>query len=400
MAGQLDQQLGTGQVLTRLDYYLLGRLIILFLFFTLVLAGVFWINIVVRLLEHVLPSFDDLFPLLTYFALYLPNAVITIMPLSAFASATYLTYRIIANNELTAIQATTGFSTLRFLRPYMLHALILMIISSLFTHIFTPASRYVTDEFDHRVIDVFNLSNIRTGEYLFPVEGVAIFIEDIEVETGEGEAETVIGTEYFSNVFIHDSRKEEYSYSIFASKTYLLEIGEQFLAVLIDGHTEKLEHATRVLSKLNFDKSIFRISLSSSTDIPRDSTLDQISSLQLIDPDAFDPPLTENELKRARFVLNERLNDSMVVAMIVLFGAVAVYNIGMIARGRNLSVLFAILVVVICYILGEYGVSYVERQTGLWIFNYTTTAALAVATVGSLILPARLLQRFGYLESR
>ena len=185
-------------------------MIIQFLFFTLVLTAVFWINTVGKLIEIVLPSIDELLPLMTYFSLFLPKAATTIMPVSAFAAVTYITFRLIVNGEMAAIQATAGFSILRFLRPYLVFSLLLFLLASAFTHILTPASRTATETLDRHVIEVFNLSNIRTGEFLFPIDGVAIFIESVSIENPDdtdGDEET----RTFENVFIHDRRSGQYT---------------------------------------------------------------------------------------------------------------------------------------------------------------------------------------------
>jgi len=385
--------------LTRLDFYLLGRMIILFLFFTLVLAGVFWVNIIGKLMEHALPGFGDLLPLLAYFSLFLPKAVTVIMPVGAFAAVTYLTFRLIVNGELVAIQATAGFSTLRFLRPYFVFTVLLFLLASAFTHIFTPASRTVTESLDRHVIEVFNLSNIRTGEFLFPIDGVAIFIESVNVGDAENaDADVEEGARFFENVFIHDRRSQDHAFSVFAKKAYLLEVGTQYLVVLLDGHTERLNNATREISMLTFDKSILRVTLGSSQRAVRNSSLDQIASPRLLDPDHFDPPLTAEEIKRAVFVLNERINDSLVIALAALFGGAIVYSFGMLAMSRNFALLIAILVVIISYLIGENAVSYVETYGGYWLIAYASSIVLVLATIAGLATPRKYLRHFAFME--
>ncbi|MCY4260928.1 MAG: LptF/LptG family permease [Rhodobacteraceae bacterium] len=385
--------------MTQLDLYLIKRMIIQFLFFTLVLTAVFWINTVGKLIEIVLPSIDELLPLMTYFSLFLPKAATTIMPVSAFAAVTYITFRLIVNGEMAAIQATAGFSILRFLRPYLVFSLLLFLLASAFTHILTPASRTATETLDRHVIEVFNLSNIRTGEFLFPIDGVAIFIESVSIENPDdtdGDEET----RTFENVFIHDRRSGQYTYTIFAEKAYLLEIGTEYLVVLLDGHTERLSVDPQEISVLNFDKSILRVTLGASGNAMRDSSLDQITSRRLLDPEAFDPPLTGDEIERAFFVLNERIGDSLIIALVALFGGAIVYSFGMLAMSRNFSILVAIIIVIISYVVGENAVSYVEFQDGYWLFAYASAAILLFATIGSLIVPRRTLRYFAFMEAR
>ncbi len=392
--------------MTRLDFYLLNRMIILFLFFTLVLSAVFWVNIVGRLMEHALPSFNDLLPLLTYFFLFLPKSVTVIMPISGFAAVTYLTYRLIINGELAAIQATAGFNTLRFLRPYLVFTILLFLLASVFTHLFTPASRTVTESLDRHVIEVFNLSNIRTGEFLFPADGIAIFIESLDVEPlNVGDADSHAGdagsgTRFYENVFIHDRRSADFAYSIFAERAYLLELGEQYLIVLLDGHTERLDNVTRELSLLTFEKSILRVTIGSNRDVVRNASLDQITSYQLLNPDWFDPPLSPAEIKRAFIVLNERTNDSLVIALAAFFGGAIVYSFGMVAMSRNFALLVAILVVITSYIVGESAVSYVETYDGYWLFAYASSFVLVLATLACLVMPRRHLRHLAFLEHR
>ena len=170
--------------------------------------------------------------------------------------------------------------------------------------------------------------------------------------------------------------------------------------MLLDGHTERLSVDPQEISVLNFDKSILRVTLGASGNAMRDSSLDQITSRRLLDPEAFDPPLTGDEIERAFFVLNERIGDSLIIALVALFGGAIVYSFGMLAMSRNFSILVAIIIVIISYVVGENAVSYVEFQDGYWLFAYASAAILLFATIGSLIVPRRTLRYFAFMEAR
>ena len=69
------------------DRYILGQLMVLFGFFSLVLVSVYWINRAVVLFDTLIGSGHSTLVFLEFSVLSLPNVIRTSLPLAEFAAA-------------------------------------------------------------------------------------------------------------------------------------------------------------------------------------------------------------------------------------------------------------------------------------------------------------------------
>ncbi|MEJ6510389.1 MAG: LptF/LptG family permease, partial [Octadecabacter sp.] len=104
--------------MARFDRYMLGQLLTLFGFFSLILVLVYWINRAVRLFDRLIADGQSAWMFLELTSLSLPGLIRIVLPLSAFVAAVYVTNRMSAESELTVVQAT-GYSPFRLARPVL-----------------------------------------------------------------------------------------------------------------------------------------------------------------------------------------------------------------------------------------------------------------------------------------
>ena len=80
--------------MAKFDRYMLSQLLVLFGFFSLVLVAVFWINRAVVLFDRLIGDGQTALVFLEFSALGMPKLISTVLPLSTFAAAVYVTNRL------------------------------------------------------------------------------------------------------------------------------------------------------------------------------------------------------------------------------------------------------------------------------------------------------------------
>jgi lipopolysaccharide export system permease protein len=84
---------------------MLQQLLMLFGFFSLVLALVFWVNKAVSLLDWLMGDGQSASVFLQLTLLSLPTILVNLLPIAAFAATVYVTNRLSAESELVVVQA-------------------------------------------------------------------------------------------------------------------------------------------------------------------------------------------------------------------------------------------------------------------------------------------------------
>ena len=114
------------------DRYILGQLMVLFGFFSLVLVSIYWINRAVALFDTLIGSGHSTFVFLEFSVLSLPNVIRMALPLAEFAAAAYVCNRLITESEMVILQST-GYSPWRLARPFLWFGAIVALMMSLLT---------------------------------------------------------------------------------------------------------------------------------------------------------------------------------------------------------------------------------------------------------------------------
>ena len=74
-------------MLARYDRYILGKLMVTFGFFTLIIVMVYWINRTIRLFDRLIGDGESMSVFLQLTALTLPYLIMIMLPLSSFAAS-------------------------------------------------------------------------------------------------------------------------------------------------------------------------------------------------------------------------------------------------------------------------------------------------------------------------
>lgn len=213
--------------MSRFDRYLLSQLLALFGFFALVLVAVYWVNRAVGLFDQLIGDGQSALVFLEFSILTLPNAIRLVLPVAAFASAVYVTNRLMQESELVVMQAT-GFSAFRLARPVLYFGLTVMIMQLVLTNILVPASQRILSERSAEISQNVTARFLNAGQFMHPTKGVTLYIREIS-PTGE-----------LLDLFLSDERSPTERAIHSARKAFLVrgEIAPKL--VMVDGSTQTL----------------------------------------------------------------------------------------------------------------------------------------------------------------
>jgi lipopolysaccharide export system permease protein len=124
----------------RLDRYILAQLLRVFGFFSLVLVSVYWVNKAVGLFDQLISDGQPMIVFLEFTALSLPMLIRTVLPISAFVAATYVTLTLLKNSEIAVLQAA-GVSPFRLARPIITFGLIVTAFLMILMNFLVPEAR-------------------------------------------------------------------------------------------------------------------------------------------------------------------------------------------------------------------------------------------------------------------
>jgi lipopolysaccharide export system permease protein len=167
--------------MTRIDRYILARLLRVFGFFALVLIAVYWVNRAVSLFDQLIGDGQSMLVFLEFTALSLPMMVRVVLPIAAFVSALYVTYQMLSQNEIAVLQAA-GVSPMRLARPYLVFGLIVAGFLTVLMHVLIPQARAQLNQRQAELAQNVTATLLRDGVFQHPVEGITLFITEITPE--------------------------------------------------------------------------------------------------------------------------------------------------------------------------------------------------------------------------
>lgn len=214
-------------LLTRIDRYILARLLSLFGFFALVLVSVYWINRAVGLFDQLLADGQTAKVVLEFTALTLPFVIRVVLPIAAFAAAVQVANRLSGDSELVVMQAA-GLSPWRLARPVLVFGLIGAALTVLLTHWLVPASRAQLAQRQAEIAENVTAQFLIPGTFLYPADGMTLYIRDI---SARGE---LLG------LFLSDDRRAERAVIHTSEKALLVKAETGPKLIMLGGQSQTL----------------------------------------------------------------------------------------------------------------------------------------------------------------
>lgn len=330
---------------------MLQHMLMLFGFFALILALVFWVNSAVSLLDWLIGDGQSARAFVQLSLLSLPTILVNLLPFAAFGATIYATNRLASESEIVVVQAA-GYSPYRLARPVLAFGLIVTLMTAILSHILVPLSTRELDLKRSEIAQDVTARMLTEGTFVHPVKGVTFFVRDI---TTAGE---------LSNVYLSSTLSEGERQSFMAERALLIKENNAPMLLMFNGMSQVLDLETKRLSVTRFDSfaySLGDVMGPTATPEPRERATTTVALLA--------QNMSANTLATAHARMNKALQSLAVV--IVGFGALLIGGFSRFGLWRQ--ILLALVLLVLVKSFDNAIESAIDRTPALWPLTYTAT---------------------------
>lgn len=343
--------------MARFDRYMLGQLLTLFGFFSLILVLVLWINRAVRLFDRLIADGQSAWVFLELTSLSLPGLIRIVLPLSAFVAAVYVTNRMSAESELTVVQAT-GYSPLRLARPVLYFGAIVAVLMTVLTHFLVPLSSERLTVRSDEIAQNLTARLLTPGEFLSPTDGITFYIRKIS-QSGE-----------MLDIFISEDSDPDRRVTYTASRAYLVRNDTGPQLVMVNGLTQNLNTQSGRLETTGFDNFVYDVGALVSDDGERTRSLSALMSWKLWFPSPELLSTSAQSTQQLRLLVHDRFAQASLGFVAGLIGFSALVAGGFSRFGLWRNILFAVLLIVGLKALETVGTGVAAKTPSLWPLMY------------------------------
>lgn len=354
-----------GRQVTRLDRYVLSKLMALFGFFALVLVSVYWVNRAVLMFDSLISDGQTAAVVLEFTALTLPYVIRIVLPVAAFAATIYAVNRLDQDSELVVMRAT-GTSNWRLGRPVLVFGLIVSLMMAVLVNFLVPAAKARLADRQQQVSQNMTAKFLTEGTFQHPASGITIYIRRIS-DLGE-----------LYDVFLSDRRNPK-AHTIYTSEKALIvktETGPKL--IMFEGMAETLRPDTGRLDVTRFSNFTYDIGSFLSGGKARKPSLEEMMTPELIKGGAAIAALGEGVEPRVRLELARRIAQPLLAPIAALIGFAALM-MGTFSRfGMWRQMTLAIGGLIFVQVLQNAAESAANRDPTLWPLLYVPAVGGAV----------------------
>ncbi|MDC1228859.1 LPS export ABC transporter permease LptF [Octadecabacter sp.] len=343
--------------MARFDRYMLGQLLTLFGFFSLILVLVLWINRAVRMFDRLIADGQSAWVFLELTSLSLPGLIRIVLPLSAFVAAVYVTNRMSAESELTVVQAT-GYSPFRLARPVLYFGAIVAVLMTVLTHFLVPLSSERLTLRSDEIAQNLTARLLTPGEFLSPTDGITFYIREIS-QSGE-----------MLDIFISEDSDADRRVTYTASRAYLVRNDTGPQLVMVNGLTQTLNTQSGRLATTGFDNFVYDVGALVSDDGERTRSLSTLMSWELWFPSPELLRTSGQSTQQLRPLVHDRFAQASLGFVAGLIGFSALVAGGFSRFGLWRNILFAVLLIVALKALETVGAGVAAKTPSLWPLMY------------------------------
>ncbi len=343
--------------MARFDRYMLGQLLTLFGFFSLILVLVLWINRAVRLFDRLIADGQSAWVFLELTSLSLPGLIRIVLPLSAFVAAVYVTNRMSAESELTVVQAT-GYSPFRLARPVLYFGAIVAVVMTVLTHFLMPLSFERLKLRSDEIAQNLTARLLTPGEFLSPTDGITFYIREIS-QSGE-----------MLDIFISEDSDPDWRVTYTASRAYLVRNDTGPQLVMVNGLTQALNTQSGRLVTTGFDNFVYDVGALVSDDGERTRSLSALMSWELWFPSPELLSTSGQSTQQLRLLVHDRFAQASLGFVAGLIGFSALVAGGFSRFGLWRNILFAVLLIIALKALETVGAGVAAKTPSLWPLMY------------------------------
>ncbi|MDB4106387.1 LPS export ABC transporter permease LptF [bacterium] len=343
--------------MARFDRYMLGQLLTLFGFFSLILVLVLWTNRAVRMFDRLIADGQSAWVFLELTSLSLPGFIRIVLPLSAFVAAVYVTNRMSAESELTVVQAT-GYSPFRLARPVLYLGAIVAVVMTVLTHFLVPLSFERLTLRSDEIAQNLTARLLTPGEFLSPTDGITFYIREIS-QSGE-----------MLEIFISEDSDPDRRVTYTASRAYLVRNDTGPQLVMVNGLTQTLNTQSGRLVTTGFDNFVYDVGALVSDDGERTRSLSALMSWELWFPSPELLSTSGQSTQQLRLLVHDRFAQASLGFVAGLIGFSALVAGGFSRFGLWRNIFFAVLLIIAFKALETVGAGVAAKTPSLWPLMY------------------------------
>ena len=363
----MEKRVGRDRV-ARFDRYMLSQLLLLFGFFSLVLVSVYWINRAISLFDQLLGDGQTALVFLEFTLLALPYVIMSVLPISAFVAAVYVTNRLSSDSEIVVLQ-TVGASTARIARPVLYFGLIVGVLVTILAHVLVPAAR---TELAGRTAEVsrdITARFLKEGQFLHPAANITVYVGEIN-ERGEME-----------ELFLEDGRDPGAVVTYTSERALLVRGDTGPRLVMFDGMAQSLSRATGRISTIEFADFAYDIGALISQGGRGIRDLRELSTPVLFNPSESDLLSARGEPPDFLYEAHDRVARALLAVVIPVMGFAALM-LGNFSRfGVWRQVVGAVVLIMLVQLVANASEEVGRSDIRMWWMAYMAPLAASLLTL-------------------
>lgn len=348
----------------RYDRYILGRLMVTFGFFTLIIVLIYWINRSIRLFDRLIGDGQSVALFAQLSLLTLPYLIYLMLPLSAFAASVSTGNRMGSDSETVALQAA-GVSAFRISRPALYLGVLAAALMLLLAHVLVPLSRVTIADIEVRLADQVGARLLEPGKFQSPIQGVTVYVGEISEEG------------VMRKVLLSDQRNPDEEVLYTANQALLVRSGTGPQLVMIAGLAQTLS-GDGSLSTLSFED--FALGLGT-VEEPEDNVLRDLRGWDTLTLLRAEPEMLERlDKTRAEFLheAHRRFASPALAVFTAILGFAALMVGGFSRFGFWQQVAGAIVAIIVIQLSANAAEDFALKSDGAWPILYAPVALAAV----------------------
>ena len=217
-----------------------------FTFFSFVLVGILWLIQALPRLDDVISNGQSGIVFVDISILILPQVMLLVLPIAAFASTLYAIHKLITESELI-IFMNAGLSNIRLIRPVIFFGGLVFIFLFFLSIYLVPVSQHKLRTKIFEIRQEFSNRLIKDQQFFHPVNGVTIYIREAN-ELGE-----------IKGIFITDARQEEQTVTYSAKEAIMTRNPGGLMLVMQNGLLQLTDSSQSSLTTLQFNRMGFKL---------------------------------------------------------------------------------------------------------------------------------------------
>ena len=228
------------------ERYILVQQMKPFIFFSFVLVGILWLIQALPRLDDVISNGQSGIVFLDIALLILPQVMLLVLPIAAFASTLYAIHKLITESELI-IFMNEGLSNVKLIRPVFIFGGLVLTFLFFLSIYLVPISQNKLRTKIFEIRQEFSNKLIKDQQFFHPIKGVTIYIREAN-ESGE-----------LKGIFITDARKTKQTLTYSAKEAIMGRTEEGLMLVMQYGMLQVTDSSQSSLTTLKFNRMGFEL---------------------------------------------------------------------------------------------------------------------------------------------